>query len=158
VKRLSGVRPYRINDDEPIAGEEEPIPPVGRDGDWLETWEQVCEDLRIMHIGPYRSDRAALICLTDAIRVYERLADIVVKAPAVVRGPDGTPVAPSIVKELRASSAEVSRWCGHFGLSPSTRTTVRTRLAGMGGTPPPYSDLLSPGHRDPRRLLSPGAR
>jgi hypothetical protein len=29
---------------------------------------------------------------------------------------------------------------------------------GMGSSPPPYSDLLSPGHHDSRRLLSPGAR
>ena len=156
VKVLRGDRRSRINDDEPQPGEEPPTPPPGRDEDWLACWTTVSDDLAVLGVGPYRADRAALICLVDAIRIYQRLAEVVVTAPAVTRGLDGMPTTPSVVRDLRQASAEVSRWATHFGLSPSTRSQVRLRMVGPAGTvAPPASDLLSPGvGRPPRRALS----
>ena len=136
-------------------GEEPPTPPPRRDEEWLACWTTVCKDLAVLGVGPYRADRAPLICLVDAIRIYERLAGVVVKAPAVTRGLDGLPTTPSVVADLRKASAEVSRWATHLGLSPSSRSSVRLRMVGPAGTLAPRSDLLSPGEgRPPSRLLS----
>lgn len=130
VKRLHGVRSSRINDDEPIPCEVEPEPPEWAEGEWLAIWARTCEELRAMGLL-HRADREALVCLATAVHEHDRLARVLVKAPAVVRDANGQPTANPLGRALRQCSAEVSRWCSHFGLTPAERS----RLGRTSATP-----------------------
>jgi P27 family predicted phage terminase small subunit len=145
---LRGDRRDRINFDEPQPGEAPPEPPPGRDADWLAVWDRHCAQLTAMKLGPYAADQDALVALCDATVRYHALAAVVLKAPAVVRGPDGTPVAPKVADELRRASTELAKWLTLFGMTPSARSQLRSRLVGPASAP------AAPGSAS--RLLSVG--
>lgn len=123
VKRLYGVRSSRINDDEPMPREVEPEPPEWATEEWLAFWSRTCDQLRGMGIL-YAADREALVCLVTAVHEHDRLARVLVKAPAVVRDANGQPTANPLGRALRQASGEVSRWCSHFGLTPAERGRI----------------------------------
>jgi hypothetical protein len=66
-----------------------------------------------------------------AVHEHDRLARVLVRAPAVVRDANGQPAANPLWRVLRQCSGEESRWCSHFGLTPAERG----RISRMGTTP-----------------------
>src|SRR3954451_2556413 len=92
VKMLHGARSRRITRDEPMPHEVDPEPPEWAEGEWLAIWKRTCDQLRDMGIL-YASDREALACFVTAVHEHDRLARVLVKAPAVVRDAHGQPVA-----------------------------------------------------------------
>ena len=143
VKMLYGVRASRITADEPMPGEAPPEPPEDRDEAWLAVWHRYVEQLSIMGMA-YEADRDGIIAMVDSAVLYDRLSRVVLKAPAVVRDRDGMPTTPSLVKDMRAAATDLLRWLTAFGLTPSSRTQVRTRQVGPASRSP-ASDLLSVG-------------
>lgn len=123
VKRLHGVRESRINADEPMPHETDPEAPEWAEGEWLAIWQRTCVQLRGMGIL-YAADRDALVAFVTAVHEYDRLARVLVKAPAIVRDANGQPVANPVGRALRQCSAEVARWASHFGLTPAERGRI----------------------------------
>ena len=123
VKRLHGVRPSRINASEPIPRESEPEAPEWATAAWLAIWQRLRAELAYMDLW-HAADRDALVCLVHSVFEYDRLAAIAVKAPALVRDANGQPKANPLAAALRAQSADVAKWCSHFGLTPAERSRV----------------------------------
>jgi len=127
VKLLRGDRTSRINSDEPMPREVEPEPPPWaheeKASTWLAIWESTCAELRYMGML-HSADEAALTALVTAIHEHDRLAKVLTMAPAVVRDANGQPAPNPLGRALRQASGEVSRWCGHFGLSPAERSRI----------------------------------
>jgi hypothetical protein len=87
-----------------------------------------------------------LIALTDSIFNYRKLAKVVVAAPAVTRDASGQPAVPAVYRELAKLGFEQRRWLTAFGLTPSSRSTLRGSLVGPQRAPVGrggISDLLS---------------
>lgn len=123
VKLLHGVRSSRINDDEPMPHEVDPEPPDWATEEWLAIWVRTCDQLRGMGIL-YAADREGLVCLVTAVHEHDRLARVLVKAPAITRDRNGMPMANPLGRALRQASGEVARWCSHFGLTPAERSRI----------------------------------
>lgn len=118
VKLLRGDRTSRIPDAEPVPRTVDPEPPEWATESWLAIWTATVTELR--HLGIlYAAEQAAIVALVTAIHEYERLAKVLVGAPAVTRSEKGTPETNPLGRALRPCSAEVSRWASHFGLSRS---------------------------------------
>ena len=129
VKMLHGARTSRLNFDEPQPRETEPEPPTWATEPWLEVWERV--KLELVPMGMWHAaDQPGLVCLVHAVFEYDRLAQLAVKAPALVRGTDGLPRPNPLGPALRQQSADVSRWCGHFAMSPAERGRISRTGAG----------------------------
>jgi P27 family predicted phage terminase small subunit len=145
VKQLHGVRSSRINSDEPMPREVEPDPPEWAPEEWLAIWNRTCTELRFMGLL-HSADEAALVCLVTAIFEFDRLARVLVKAPAIVRDANGQPVANPVGRALRQCSAEVSKWCSHFGLTPAERGRIsRSAVTPQRGDD--YDDLAGINYR-----------
>ena len=69
----------------------------------------------------YSADREALVCFVTAVHEHDRLARVLVRAPAVVRDANGLPMANPLGRALRHASGEVARWASHFGLTTAER-------------------------------------
>ena len=123
VKRLHGVRSSRINDDEPMPHEIDPVPPDWATENWIAIWQRTCDQLRGMGIL-YAADREALVCFVTAVHEHDRLARVLVKAPAIIRDANGMPTANPLGRALRQASGEVARWASHFGLTPAERSRI----------------------------------
>lgn len=103
--------------------EVEPEPPEWSTEEWLAIWERTCGELRSMGLL-HAADREALVCLVTAVHEHDRLARVLVKAPAVIRDTNGQPCANPLGRALRQCSTEVSKWCSHFGMTPSERSRI----------------------------------
>jgi P27 family predicted phage terminase small subunit len=145
IKHLHGVRSSRINAEEPMPHEIEPEPPEWAEGEWLAIWQRTCDQLRGMGIL-YAADREALVCLVTSVYEYDRLARTLVKAPPIIRDANGQPVANPVGRALRQCSAEVSRWCSHFGLTPAERGRI-SRLGTAPGKVEETDDLAGVHYR-----------
>lgn len=87
-------------------------------------------ELGLVHVAD--ADRGALVCFVTAVHEFDRLARVLVKAPAVVRDSNGSPTANPLGRALRQASGEVSRWASHFGLTPAERGRISRADAAPG--------------------------
>ncbi|MEU6138573.1 P27 family phage terminase small subunit [Nocardioides sp. NPDC047086] len=120
MKALRGDRASRTNQNEPVPREASPEPPEWATESWLAIWERLRHELAPMGLW-LSADRDAIVALVTTIDCCAR---VVVGAPAVIRGADGAPTHNPLGGEMRRLSAEVARWCSHFGLTPAERSRI----------------------------------
>jgi P27 family predicted phage terminase small subunit len=122
VRRLRGDRPYRYNDAAPIPPEEY----VEEPPEWLSEsaraqYEAMVRRIRALRTGPYETDAEVLIHLAVAADTCQRLAQVIVKAPAVVRDANGSPIPNPLVARYERAVKHMLSLCTEFGLTPSSR-------------------------------------
>ena len=133
---LRGERKDRLNVDEPVPLEEEPtLPPwVAGDDEWAVRWREVWEDTTRRIRGAkylHSLDEAMLVQYVTAVCDVERLGKALLRSPILERDPaSGGPKRLTVRSEWQASLATALRLAGQFGLTPSSRTSIKANVSG----------------------------
>ena len=138
VRLLRGDRPGRINDNAP----QPPEVYVEEPPEWLSEsataqWRAMAARIRALRVGPYDTDAEVLVHLAIAADSCQRLAEVIVRSPAVVRGNDGQPCPNPLVARYERAVRHMLSLATEFGLTPSSRE----RLGAERFHDPFYDDL-----------------
>jgi P27 family predicted phage terminase small subunit len=130
LKLLKGVKPGRINRDEPI-----PLDRAINRPAWLsdlasEEWDRVAPHLVAMGTVT-DADLSAFAVYCEAVARWRRLAELVAASPPVVSR-DGAVVKNPVYSQARDAAAEVRLWAREFGLTPSARAGIRVEHVHTG--------------------------
>lgn len=132
VKVARGMRPSRINHEEPQALAGEVMTPPGLSPLAAEEWRKVAPDLLTMGVLA-RTDAAGLAVYCEAVARWRNLALLVADAPPLIEGERGMVTNP-LYRLIRDAAAEVRVWAREFGLTPSARSGIHVthHVAGEG--------------------------
>jgi P27 family predicted phage terminase small subunit len=134
LRRLHGDKPDRFNHDEPTPPTDEPTRPETLTPRQVEIWDRVTADLRGMRLL-HRADQDLLMQYVVAVERAEVAAIAFSTQPMTVRNPaNGLPMSNPLIKDWMALSSHVRQLAAQFGLSPSSRSSIRVKDTQM--TPP----------------------
>jgi P27 family predicted phage terminase small subunit len=127
LKLIKGVKPSRVNLDEPM--------PLDRAVDrppWLsdlaaEEWDRTAPHLAAMGIVT-EADLPSFAVYCEAVARWRRLAELVAQSPPVVSR-DGAVVKNPVYSQVRDAAIEVRLFAREFGLTPSARAGIRVERA-----------------------------
>lgn len=125
VRLLRGDRASRFNDHAPVPPETYVFEPP----EWLSEsaqahYRHLVRRIKALGVGPFETDHEALVHLAIAADNCQRLAEVVVKAPAVVRDANGAPTHNPLVPRYERAVRHLLSLCAEFGLTPSSRERV----------------------------------
>lgn len=148
LKVLNGMRPDRINHDEPPAPDGLPEPPYDMSDDAREVWDYTVEQLRAMGIAS-TADRDALVVYCEAVVTHRKASQMLAKGGILMRTAQSTArrtgtqfYRSPLLQVQRDAGATIRAFAQEFGLTPSARSEIST-----GGR-------KSRGDLGPERLLS----
>src|SRR6266702_4663918 len=123
LKRAQGVRPARINAQEPRPARTPVEPPYELSEEVRAVWDRLAPDLeRTGVLTAWDVDLFAEYCETV---VLLRRAHTPVEAGLLVRGRSGAPVTNPAWRNLRDLVAQMRALAQEFGLTPSARSGLR---------------------------------
>jgi len=119
-------RPSRINQNEPVPANRQPLPPTDVTPEIQAVWDRVVEDLRIMHmLAGADEDMIYAYCVT--VVKYRDAVRLVNSAGLVMRGRDGNIVKNPAVQFVRDFGAQLRVLGNEFGFSPAARVGLSTK-------------------------------
>lgn len=118
-----------MNTDEPLPAETEPTRPGTLNERQVEVWDRVATDLRRMNLL-HRADQDMLHQYVVAVERAEVAAATLSAQPLTVRNPaNGMPMSNPMIKDFMALSSHVRQLATQFGLTPASRSGIRTKGA-----------------------------
>jgi phage terminase small subunit len=134
VKLLKGVRPSRINDDEPQVPEQSPTMPdwaADLDGPAGERWRAIWSETLRQASWLRAADQDTLVMYVTAAVDAERLGRALLRSPLLERdAASGGPKTLTVRREWRSAVDAMNRLAREFGLSPVSRQTLKSSLLG----------------------------
>lgn len=130
LKIMSGEKDKRrLNHDEPVAPMGIPEAPDTLTGEALSEWDRMTEILDGMGIlSP--ADRASLIALCEAWGRYVDLSEKYKQTGPLTKTSNGNIIQNPILGALNKAQSELRRWLVEFGLTPSSRSTIKAMSSG----------------------------
>lgn len=132
----------RMGLDEPVP---EPSPmkvPADASEAVQKVWREVVRELEAMGLA-YGSDSDSLRCYCEAVVQHRRASAVLARSQVLVKGIHGNLVRNPALQIQRDTAATIRSFAQEFGLSPSARTAIRSRDAGMIVANNPYADTGS---------------
>lgn len=130
LKLLKGVRPGRINADEPAAPDGAPELPDFVQAPVRQVWHYTVASLKQM--GTLSSaDRDTLLAYCEAVVAHRAAAEAVHEHGILVLNKSRGYVKNPALAAMNEAASQISRYAQHFGLTPSARSGIRV---GKGAT------------------------
>ncbi len=153
VKILHGeTRPSRVNFEEPLPRQVEPVRPREMDDRAQRIWHHVLREMASAGVI-LAADRDVLRTYCEAVSSYERNVAMLIQAGSVIRASRdrGLVVNPfhRVVREEREAIRLLAR---ELGLSPAARAGLRMDMAAASDS---LDDILGPSPRQLRALPDP---
>lgn len=141
LKVLRGTNKRHINDDEPKTGDGKPVCPDEANDEVREIWDYTMSQLELMSLAA-SPDRDMLYAYCEAVWAHRRASEVIHRDGILVPGQLG-PLVKNPALQVQRDAASVMRYFGlQFGLTPSSRSTIRT---GAAQVPKPDKDEKSAG-------------
>lgn len=125
LRIVQGDRPDRINKAEPRASTKPPRAPEWLGEDAKKVWRRTVAQLKDMGIAS-EADRDLLAAYCTAVVNLQRATEIVDRTGIMVKGRRDGVVKNPAVQIQRDAAQLVARLAAEFGLSPSSRTRLRS--------------------------------
>lgn len=123
LKVLQGVRPNRINDDEPVPVSDIPECP-SRHRDVRAVWDYTIEQLRVMGVVTL-VDRDALHAYCEAVVAFREACDTIEREGPIITGARGGLIRHPACAIQKENAMLMKSYAVQFGLTPSARTSIR---------------------------------
>lgn len=142
VRLLHGDREDRINRDEPMQPDGEPVPDEMSD-EVRAIWDYTLEQLRGMKLAS-PADRDSLMCYCEAVVTHRRASRLLARSNVIVRTVKGDAFMKNPLVQIQRDAAMVIRiFAREFGLTPSGRSEIHMHPGNNGD-----------GDKSPDRLFS----
>lgn len=125
--KLVGSRLAKERADEPVPESGEPECPefIAKDALMMAEWQKVCRSLAQMGILS-TADRMAIACYAEAAAELSRTVDLVLEAGLTTETDKGNVIQHPLVGIKNKAAERVGKFEAKLGLSPSSRSTVKT--------------------------------
>lgn len=132
----------KIGIDEPVPRVSPMLIPEEASPEVQRVWIEVVAELEGMGLA-YRSDSDSLRCYCEAVVQHRRASEILARSQVLVKGLHGNLVRNPALQIQRDTASTIRAFAQEFGLTPSARTSIRSREAGGGVGDNPYADTGS---------------
>lgn len=132
----------KIGLDEPVPNPTSPQVPDDASPAVQAVFREVVRELEGMGLA-YSSDTDSLRCYCEAVIQHRRASAILAKSQVLVKGLHGVLVRNPALQIQRDTAQTIRAFAQEFGLSPSARTSIRSREAGGAVGDNPYADTGS---------------
>lgn len=136
LKVLQGERPSRINDDELPVPPGPPTPPSGMSAGVAADYAELVRLLEPTGVL-CALDGPALAAFAQVMATHRAAAALESEVGVLVRDEKGRPRINPVARVRRDAGRDIMRWATEFGMTPAARSSIRARLAGGVGAPPP---------------------
>lgn len=143
LRMLHGERKDRINPDEAKASAERPEIPSGMDPEVMEVWDYTVRQLSEMGLAS-QADRDTLAAYCAAVVTHRKATRSVLRDGILIEGAMGGKVRNPSCAVQREAAAVIKSLGAAFGLTPSSRSSIRVGAA----------KARQPRQDDPSRLLT----
>lgn len=123
LKLIEGVKPNRINHDEPTPSSEPLLPPDDLSDDAREVWDYTLAELQVMRLAT-AADRDALVCYCEAVVNHRRASALLAGSTILIKGLHGGLVRNPALAVQRDSANLIRAFAQEFGLTPSARSDI----------------------------------
>jgi P27 family predicted phage terminase small subunit len=141
LRLLHGDRKSRINLDEPMPRDVLPEPPEGMAPDVRDIWDYTLRELQHMKIAT-AADRDSLVAYCEAVVTHRKSSAILAKSPVLVKGLHGGMVRNPALQIQRDAAYTIRVLGGEFGLTPSSRSRIRTEGRDQGEQSNPFAAVI----------------
>lgn len=131
LRLLRGER--QLNKDEPPAPADVPQLPKDTNPAVREVWDYTLTQLDAMGLTS-SADRDALLAYCEAVVAHRMAADAVHEHGALVVGSTGSLIKNPALSALNEAAGQISKFASHFGLTPSSRSSIKVGKAKGGGS------------------------
>lgn len=136
LKLLKGVRPGRINFDEPKARDGLPLCPSDADPLVKEIWDYTVAELAAMKIlSP--ADRDPLYVYCEAVATHRRASEMISAEGFDTPSSNGGRARHPALQVQREAATAIKAFACEFGLTPGSRSTIRAGAAAQTPQPKP---------------------
>jgi len=132
----------RLNQDEPVPVPNSPQVPAEASHAVQTVWRETVRELEGMGLA-FQSDSDSLRCFCEAVVQHRRACAVLAKSPVLVVGLHGNLVRNPALQIQRDTAQTIRSFAQEFGLTPSARSTIRSREAGGPIEDNPYADTGS---------------
>jgi P27 family predicted phage terminase small subunit len=129
----------RLNQDEPVPVPTSPQVPTEASLPVQLVWRETVRELEGMGLA-YASDADSLRCFCEAVVQHRRASAVLSKSPVLVVGLHGNLVRNPALQIQRDCAQTIRAFAQEFGLTPSARSSIRSREAGGPIEDNPYAD------------------
>ena len=124
LRVIRGVRPDRINTNEPKPAKSDPRCPSWLSKDAKAVWRRTAKQLKLMGLL-YESDQDILAAYSNAVVNYQRATELVDSEGVLIEGRRDGVVTNPAVRVQRDSATLIRQLAGELGLTPSARTRLK---------------------------------
>ena len=137
-KIRAGVRPSRINFDEPVPRQRPPRCPSHLTPEARRIWRQVLREAAPGQVVAL--DAFVLELFSEALARYRRASRTYAESSGIIRGRDGGPVVNPMHRVVRDLADQVRVLARELGLSPSARSALH--VPGENGVGDPITNAI----------------
>lgn len=137
LKLIEGVKPSRINADEPVAADVPPEAPDDISAEVREVWDYTLGELEIMRLAK-AADRDALRCYCEAVVSHRKASAVLAASPILIKGIHGGLVRNPALAVQRDAAQLIRAFAQEFGLTPSARSGIAVGKRSSDGEANPF--------------------
>lgn len=134
LRILHGDQKKRINFEEPPAPVGAPELPDSTVAEVRQVWHYTLKQLEAMDLVS-TADRDALLAYCEAVVAHRMAAEAVHEHGALVVGASGSLIKNPALTAMHEAATQIARFAHHFGLTPSSRSEIRTGKARTSNGP-----------------------